>query len=362
MFNRNRDRIDKYINRQLMVLERGKKLPSVRTIMQECQSSQSTVQAVLRQYEEKQLIISSNRRGYFKAERTCTPDHIEEIDLIYCTTAQNEDPLMKFHGEFSHLLGRFCGEKWRSVRMHFFESHADLNSLRQLACNTRCRACIVVATPNNEVGKILEECHVAYVNVFPEMAQPDPYSVNIVIDNEQAIDKSLGHLMNLGHRRIAYLHNLRENEFIRDLSMRKEIFYRRSLEHALPLNPEWVQFGGYDSDTCIDAMVKILSTNPRPTSVICSDHHLPAIYRLLNDYKMIPGHDFSVMSTDNLPIARIMSPQATSLDISRSLAARLAIDALEKTLAGVQVEHMMSIDSEVIIRQSTGLAPVDNIN
>ena len=357
MSSRSRDRIEKYLFRQLTVLGNGDQLPSMRTIIQECQSSQSTVQAVLRQYEKKRLIISKNRRGYFKSENKTAQEFLGEVDLIYCTTAQSEDPLMKFHGEFSHLLCRYCGEKWRSVRMHYLETHADLESLRQLASNNRCRACILVASPTNEMGTILERNHVPYVNVFPHASQLDPRAVNIIIDNNQVIEKQLDHLVKLGHKRIAYLHNLRKNEVARDMTMRIEAFYRLSLEHGLPLNPEWIQLGGYDSNTCIESMRKILKTTPQPTAVICYDHHLPTVYRVLNDFNMYPGREFSVMSTDNLPITQVMSPQATSLDISRTQAAKLAIDALEKTLSGETVGHIINIESNIIARQSTGLAP-----
>jgi len=354
--NRSRDRIEKYLYRQLTVLDNGEQLPSMRTIIQECQTSQSTVQAVLRQYEKKRLIISKNRRGYFKSENDTAEEFLGEVDLVYCTTAQSEDPLMKFHGEFSHLLCRYCGEKWRSVRMHYLETHADLDSMRQLASNNRCRACILVASPTSEMGAILEKNRVAYVNVFPHASQLDPNAVNIIIDNNQVIEKQLDHLVGLGHKRIAYLHNLRENEIARDMTMRIEAFYRLSLERGLPLNPEWIQLGGYNSDTCTASMRKILNTTPQPTAVICYDHHLPAVYRVLDEYKMFPGREFSVMSTDNLPITQVMSPQATSLDISRTQAAQQAIDALEKTLAGEAVGHIINIASDIVARNSTGPA------
>jgi len=349
-----RERIEKYLYRQLMLLEGGQKLPPVRTIMQECGVSQAPVQGVLKQYEADGIIKSSARKGYYKAEEATTAAAaFEELDLIYCTTAKNEDPLMKFHGELSHLLGSMCGESWRSVRIHYLEGDADSERIEQLARNSRCRACIIVASPSSEIGKIMSRHHVAYVNLFPGSLRLDEEAPNVLIDNEEVIRTQLDFLMNLGHRRIAYLHNIREHEWIRDLCMRREAFVRQSLRNGLPLNPDWIQFGGYDSDTCRAAMKKILDGGERPTAVISQDHHLPGIYQELHEHGIVPGKEFSVLGTDNLSISRIVAPQASSLEISRPTAAAAAIEALEKTIRGEPCEKLIFVPLQIIARQST---------
>lgn len=353
-----RERIEKYLNRQLMLLEEGQKLPPIRTIMLECGASQAPIQSVLKRFEANGIIRSSARQGYFKAQEVAASRSFEELDLVYCTTVKDEDPMMKFHGDFSHLLGKICGESWRSVRFHFLEGATDLERIEQLARNSRCRACILVAPGNLEIGRILRANHVAYVNLFPASLQLDEEAANIMIDNEEAVHQQLDFLVRLGHRRIAYLHTIREDEWIRDLRMRREAFLRQSLTYGLPLNPDWVQFGGYDSEICCRAMRKILSGKIRPTAVIAHDHHIPAIYQVLNEFGMVPGRDFSVLGTDNLSITRVLVPQASSLDISRGEAARMALDALEKTLKGETVNRKMFVPLRIAARAST--CPIAN--
>lgn len=348
-----RERIEKYLYRQLMVLGEGQKLPPVRTIMQECGVSQAPVQGILKKYEADGIIKSSARKGYYKAEEKKAGVTFEELDLIYCTTAKNEDPLMKFHGNFSHLLGSMCGESWRSVRIHYLEGDAGTERIEQLARNSRCRACIIIASPNCEISKVLQNHHVAYVNLFPGSLRLDEDAVNILIDNDEVIRTQLDFLIRLGHRRIAYLHNIRENEWIRDLCMRREAFLRQSLIYGLPLQPEWIQFGGYDSDTCRAAMKRILAAKERPTAVIAHDHHLPAIYQELNEHGITPGKEFSILGTDNLSIAQIVTPQASSLEISQQKAAAAAVDALEKTIRGEYCDKQIFIPLQIIERQST---------
>lgn len=348
-----RERIEKYLYRQLMLLEEGEKLPPIRTIMQECGASQAPIQGILKRYEADGIIKSSARKGYFKAEEQIRSGSFEELDLVYCTTAKDEDPMTKFHGDFSHLLGKICGESWRSVRIHYLEGSADLDRVEQLARNSRCRACILVAASNHEIGRILKRHHVAYVNLFPGSLQLDEDAANILIDNDEVIRLQLEFLMRLGHRKIAYLHNIREDEWIRDLRMRREAFLRMSVACGLPLHSDWIQFGGYDSDTCRMAMQKVLGGKQRPTAVIAHDHHIPAIYQMLNEYGIVPGRDFSVLGTDNLSIARIVVPQASSLEISRVKAAEAAVDALEKTLKGVNIERKIFVPLQIVARQST---------
>ncbi len=352
---RPRDRVDKYIYRQLMLLKAGGKLPSIRAIMRECGASQLIVQSVLRDYENRDMIRSSDRRGMFKVGSSPDDNKIfEELDLIYCTPAKDQDPMTKFHGELSFLLGRMCGENWRSIRTHFLEAHGDLQDFKQLARNSTCRACIIVGSADHTIGKIMNSYNVAYVNLLPESAQLDPNGVNIIIDNEKVISQQLDHLTELGHRKIGYIHCLRDNETIRDLLLRREAFFRQVVERGLEIKSNWIQFGGYDSETCFEAMTNIMSSDDKPTAVIAYDHQIPAIYHYLAKNHMEPGLDFSVLGTDNLPISTLMSPNVSSLDISRKEAAGKAIKALEKIISGKNVNNVIYLKTKVIPRQSTG--------
>lgn len=351
---RKKEYVDKYIYRQLVMLSDGEKLPSVRKMMKDCNTSQLTIQTVLKKYEKQKIIKSSDRRGFFKVKTEIKSSYFDELDLVYCEQIKDKDPLANFHVEFSHLLGKFCGENWRSVRMHFLEGDVNSENLARIAESSKCRACLVVSSPNDKIGKILDEHHITYVNLFPESLNIDLNSVNIIIDNKDVIQRQMNHLLELGHKKIAYMHSHNNYETVRDLFLRKEIFMEMALEKGLPIQPHWIQFGGYDSSSAKKAMCKVFAGKDKPSAVIASDYHIPGIYNFLNEFGLEPSRNFSVVGTDNLIISRIISPPATTLDISRAHAAELALSTLIKLLEGKACDKTLYIKSNLIIRESTG--------
>lgn len=354
---KSKELVDKYIYQNLLALEDGGRLPGVRAIMRDCGVSQLTVQNILKKYEQLKLIQASDRRGFFKAGDINDKFNYEELDLVYCPTAKQEDPMLQFHGNLSHSIGKYCGKHWRSVRMHFMEDKVDLSAFNTIAESSKCRACILVSPTCLEVGEIFHKNHVAYVNLFSNSPELDPNAPNLVIDNAQLVDCQLRHLIELGHRKIGFLHLKRPNEAIRDLQMRLNLFIELTEKYGIDAKPEWIQFGGYDSDTTTQAMHRILEERDRPTALICNDHHLPGVYNALHGHSLTPGNDFSVVGTDNMSISQILSPQATTIDTSAEWAARKALTMLGKSMRDLDYNETINIECKLVVRQSTGKIP-----
>lgn len=352
MIQRSKERVDKYLYRLLASLKEGEKLPSIRSIMTNCQTSQLTVQNILKQYEEKGLIKSKDRSGFYKTQSLESHQDFGELDLIYCTTVLTQDPMMKFHADFSHTLGRLCGASWRSVRMHFLEKEGNTSKITEIAKSSKCHACIVVSSSSLEFSEIFQTYHVNYVNLFPETLQLDQATANIIIDNEDVITRQINYLHELGHQKIAYLYSFEENEIIRDLIQRRETYLKQVIELGLPMKSHWLQYGGYNSETAISGIRNILSQEDQPTALICGDHHLPGVYAGLNEFGLVPGKNFSVIGTDNLPITQILTPMTTSLDIPREKATKKALQALEQRIQGKHYDNMIYIKGTIIERNS----------
>jgi DNA-binding LacI/PurR family transcriptional regulator len=354
---KSKDRVDKYIYQNLLAMKDGERLPGVRAIMRDCGVSQLTVQSILKKYEDLKLVQASDRRGFFKVGDIKDRFNYEELDLVYCPHAKQEDPMMQFHGSLSHNIGKYCGKHWRSVRMHFMENKVDLADFKRIAGSSKCRACILVSPSSPRIGEIFRKNHVAYVNLFSNAPELDQYAPNLVIDNDHLVNSQLQHLISLGHKKIGYMHLKRPNEAIRDLQMRLKLFMELTEKYGIVVEPEWIQFGGYDSDTATKAMNRILGCHERPTALICNDHHLPGVYNSLYSRNLTPGKDFSVVGTDNMSISQILSPQATTIDTSAEWAARKALTMLERSMKDLDYNETINIECELIVRESTGKNP-----
>ncbi len=354
MVVRSREKAEKYLYQHLGTLKEGGRLPSLRKIINECKVSQLVAQDVLKEFEKKELIYSVNRRGYFKCDCVEPDKVLDELDLIYCPGTHDREPMFDFHGSFSHFIGMMCGKRWLSVRMHFLENHLNDDNLNRIAESSKCRACIVISSPSQKVGEILRKNFVSYVNLFPNSDKLDEHSTNIVIDNDEVVELQVEHLLSLGHRKIAYLHLLRAEETIRDLQMRRECFFKCALEKdQLQTRPDWIQFGGYDSEDTMQVMDQILSGKEKPTAIICSDLQLPAVYRSLESRGIIPGKNISVIGENNLGISRVLYPSASTIDMAAEDAAHQAINAIERVLADSSYRETIHIKPKLVIREST---------
>lgn len=348
------ERVYKYVYKQINMRGEGEKLPSIRGIIKECGTSQHTVQAVLKKFHDCKLIEASDRRGYFVSRKSrSTISSIGHLDLIYCGSSSDEDPLMKFHGELSQRIGKLCGEKWTGMRIHFVEDDADDTEYERIVSNKNCHACILVSSPHAGIGEICSANQVMYVELFPRAYQLNKTVPNIVIDPYEVVSMQLRHLIGLGHTKIGYLHCV-DSSFNRDLSFRRECFYRLVAEKGLQIKRNWVQYGGYRHEEIEEASKAMLGKEDAPTAMIVSDHHLPVVYNTARQYGLEIGEDLSVVGTDNMSIAAMLSPQATTVNLPRDVAVQMAIRSLEQALGGEEFPPLQCLPLNLIERDSTG--------
>lgn len=208
--------------------------------------------------------------------------------------------------------------------------------------------------------------------VFVDQA-PAPGISSVNIDDRSGAAAAAGHLVKLGHRRIAIvtsgyageygvltdpLHtSLANTERDRLLGWLDGLSASRTrpLVIRLPHRPPY--------DVGLQAAKLLLEQDPRPTGVVCfSDAVAHGLLAGVEDAGLqVPG-DISVVGFDDSPLAQRTRPALTTVrqdvDAKGRVAAGALLTAIEraKTDGGGRVRHLM-LPTELVVRDSTARPP-----
>jgi DNA-binding LacI/PurR family transcriptional regulator len=152
-----------------------------------------------------------------------------------------------------------------------------------------------------------------------------------MIENLSASYEATRYLVELGHRRIAYIgdRNGRQSDTERFGG------YRQGLDSGqLPFQPELVVYGSGTPESGMEMMATLLRFAEPPTAVFCYDDMtaLGAIRQIHASGLRVP-RDVSVIGFDDLSIVQFTEPPLTTVRQPMSEMGRLAMEAVLDLLA-----------------------------
>ena len=175
----------------------------------------------------------------------------------------------------------------------------------------------------------------------------------VYIDNDNLLagQEATEYLYQLGHRRIAYVGSEYAMYFSAE---RKEGYQHALLAHGLVPDP----------DDCIEAdrlsldensmLLQLLGRKDRPTAVVASDDILAvALERTCIRLGLSVPADLSIVSFNNSLLARITSPQLTSIDVNSY---QLGMEAASQLINHIENPNLLAtkiiVPHSMVIRES----------
>lgn len=187
-------------------------------------------------------------------------------------------------------------------------------------------------------------CEWAPLDLFP----------SVRTDNVNGARMAISHLLEIGHRKIAYLDGPTGNV----LSTSRLEGTVNELEAAnLELPPEWIFDGDFSIDSGVKAAKRFLELKSRPTAVFCaSDMMAIGFISELKRRSIETPRDVSVVAFDDIDIAPHFIPSLTTIRQPRELigstAASILIEAIRKE-AHEMTRQPVVLPVELIVRDST---------
>ena len=164
---------------------------------------------------------------------------------------------------------------------------------------------------------------------------------------------AMGHLYELGHRRIAHLsgaHNALT-------AMARLEGYHRCIQE-LNLSYDYVSYSSnlWTPNEGYRAMKDLLANGPRPTAVFASNDSLAigAAHAIREENLRIP-EDISLIGVDDLDVSRYLYPPLTSVQQPVAEMAQVGIEMLLRLIMGETPEQIhLSLSPTLVVRRSTG--------
>jgi LacI family transcriptional regulator len=192
---------------------------------------------------------------------------------------------------------------------------------------------------------------VPYASVSPVQHEA---VIGAFIDEPQAAREMVGHLLSLGHRRIAHV----IGHPAHGASGWRLAGYRDALAAAgLPYDPALVVEGDFSFGSGVAAARALFSLTDRPTAVFAANDDMAAgVIWVAGEHGLAVPRDVSVCGFDDTPISRQIWPTLTTIRQPSREMGRIAALQLLASLRGRGEGRMVQLPFALQVREST--APV----
>jgi DNA-binding LacI/PurR family transcriptional regulator len=160
------------------------------------------------------------------------------------------------------------------------------------------------------------------------------------------------HLVNLGHRRIAYINGMADwIEAQNRLSGYRDILEK----HNLPVDEALIKQGDWGVDSGYKATQELLALEDRPTAIFSANDimALGAIYAVHEAGLKVPA-DIAIVGYDDRDFSAWIRPALTTVRMPAYEMGQAAARLLMKQFANEELEDATQIPGKLIIRESCG--------
>lgn len=178
--------------------------------------------------------------------------------------------------------------------------------------------------------------------------------VSVCTDNDKGGYEATCHLIELGHRQIAYIG---VPSYVQSGVPRRMGYERALREHGLPLNPNLVVKEENSADGGYRAAMVLLSSREKPTAVFAYDDVMAiGAMRAFQETGTRVPEDIAVVGYDDIPLAAHVNPPLTTV---RQEKEAMGIDAMQMLIALMRgedlVEREVLLQPKVIVRCSSSV-------
>lgn len=226
------------------------------------------------------------------------------------------------------------------------------------ALNGRGSFRLPVVFVNNEhvgAGDTAREAEAAdHVAVTAAMDRQHAPTLLVTNDDVHGAMLATNHMLQLGHRRIAYLGSGERASSLHRLSG-----YRRALEGAgVPVDDEIIALAGEGANSGELAAFRLLSHRPAPTALFCYDDMTAlGALRAIRACQLHVPRDISLVGFDDIPLAAYLDPPLTTVRQPMYEMGRQAAGMLIGVLRDGDPPRAVTMAGELMVRSSTGPPP-----
>ena len=178
----------------------------------------------------------------------------------------------------------------------------------------------------------------------------------VLADNEDGIHQAMAHLVEHGHRRIAFIAGDPLDKG--DSEYRLAAYHSAVAKYELEVDPRLIAYGNHNSSASYIALNQILASGVKFTAVLGSDDNsaIGALQALTDAGLRIP-QDVAIIGFDDQPDAVAQVPPLTSIHIPLNEIGQRALGLMLDFLDGNGRLESVRVPTWLVSRQSCGCLP-----
>ena len=205
-------------------------------------------------------------------------------------------------------------------------------------------------TDDGYAEKVRGICSNIPIVVTGKLDKTPVYSV--VIDEAQAMNLVMEHLISQGHEKIAMVGG---NMSVASTFYKYQRYHENLKYRGIREQGEYVVNSSYDPESGYEAMNKIFKLRDIPTAVIAiNDFAASGIIRSIREHKLHIPEDISIVSFDNTYIADLTYPKLTSIDYDYGHYGEILINTAIAAANGEKPPTFQTIEPRLVVRESSG--------
>lgn len=175
--------------------------------------------------------------------------------------------------------------------------------------------------------------------------------LTVSVDYETASYVAVRHLIELGHRDIAYI----GNEEMHDFSIRTfNGFQRAIMESALDLSINRIQMNVFDESSLYAGIDHAMLGKKGPTAMFfTTDFYAIHAMRYLHGKNIRVPEDISIIGIDDIILSKFCIPSLSTVNVDRESMGELGFELLMKRISNEACESITLPSCDLVIREST---------
>jgi len=232
--------------------------------------------------------------------------------------------------------------------------HADPDIEKRMVASLRERAVDGILVTSSRVGEeyspLLALMKVPIVLLNNQ--RPGDYAYSVTIDNLGSAQRAVEHLLELGHRRIAYIGHTNGYATERD---RRQGYETALIQAGIALDPALIMQADSTPESGAQAAQRLHHLGA--TAIFCyNDITALGVLTYAREQGIGVPRDWSVVGFDDLFLSQHLQPPLTTVRQPMHEMGRRAAEVLLGLIAGEENTARVQMPGELMVRQSTGPA------
>ncbi len=188
--------------------------------------------------------------------------------------------------------------------------------------------------------------------VFFDRVASDFKTSKVMQDSYNGAFEAIEHLIKNGYRRIAHIAGPKELPFTQK---RLQGYLDALKKHNIPVREEWIIYSGFSQENGEKDTYELLKCRPKPNAIFAAnDRKAVGAMIALKNKKIIIGKKMGVIGFANDPIASVITPTLTTIEVPAFEIGKISCELLFKHIKKRNLHPQeITLPGKLIVREST---------